>query len=57
MKHLFKCNDCGKYTMKETCGCGNKTSNPKPLKYSPTDGLGNYRRKAKLQEYGDRGLI
>ena len=57
MRHLFKCNNCNKYTMKEICGCGNKTLNPKPMKYSPDDRLNSYRRKAKLQEYAGRGLI
>ena len=57
MKHIFKCNVCNRYTMKEACNCGNKTINPKPLKYSPDDKLGSYRRKAKLDEYKKRGLI
>ncbi|MBS3095992.1 ribosome biogenesis protein [Candidatus Woesearchaeota archaeon] len=57
MRQIFKCNNCNKYTMKDTCDCGNKTRVPKPLKYSPNDGLGSYRRKAKLHEYAERGLI
>ena len=43
--------------MKEVCSCGNKTLNPKPLKYSPDDRLGIYRRKAKANEYAERGFI
>jgi rRNA maturation protein Nop10 len=57
MKHIFKCNACNKYTMKEVCGCGSRTINPKPLKYSPGDKLDNYRRKAKYSEYVSRGLL
>ena len=43
--------------MKETCDCGNKTLIPVPLKYSPNDRLGLYRRRAKLEEYAKRGFI
>jgi len=57
MKHIFKCSICNKYTMKEVCGCGSKTIIPKPLKFTPDDKLSKYRRKAKLGEYADRGLI
>ena len=58
MKHIFKCEDCGKYTMKETCSkCDKKTINPKPAKYDPNDPYGSYRRKAKKQELKKRGLI
>ena len=56
MKHIFKCNSCNKYTMKETCSCGSRTLIPKPLKYTPDDRLGVYRRKAKSEEYSGRGL-
>ena len=57
MKRILKCAKCGKYTMKEICSCGNKTLVAKPLKYSPDDRFGSYRRKAKLSEYAKRGLI
>ncbi len=57
MKHIHKCKDCNKYTMKDVCSCGNKTLVPKPLKYSPDDRLGFYRRKAKLENYELRGLV
>lgn len=43
--------------MKEVCDCGNKTLLANPLKYSPEDKLGFYRRKAKIDEYLSRGLI
>lgn len=57
MRHIFKCNNCNKYTMKEVCSCGSKTLNPKPLKYSPDDKFASYRRKAKLKEYQELGLL
>ncbi len=57
MKHLYKCGSCSKYTMKEICDCGNKTSVPRPLKYSADDRLGAYRRKAKLGEYARKRLV
>lgn len=57
MKHILKCYKCGRYTMKEICSCGNKAFVAKPLKYSPDDKFGSYKRKAKLNEYAERGLI
>ncbi|MDP3765436.1 MAG: nucleolar RNA-binding Nop10p family protein [Nanoarchaeota archaeon] len=57
MRHIFKCNNCNKYTMKETCDCGNKTLLSRPLKYSPYDKFSSYRRRAKLDEYSNRGLL
>jgi rRNA maturation protein Nop10 len=43
--------------MKEICGCGSNTLLSKPLKYSPDDRLGIYRRKAKLEAYKEKDLI
>ncbi len=57
MKRIFKCTKCNKYTMKETCDCGNKTLLSRPLKYTPNDKFAVYRRKAKLGEYARRGLL
>ncbi|MEK6892199.1 MAG: nucleolar RNA-binding Nop10p family protein [Nanoarchaeota archaeon] len=57
MKHIYKCTNCNKYTMKETCECGSATLAPRPLKYDPIDRLGSYRRKAKKDEYIKRELI
>ena len=57
MRHILKCAKCGKYTMNDACSCGNKTSAAKPLKFSLEDRFSSYRRKAKLEEYGKRGLI
>ncbi|MFX1481798.1 MAG: RNA-protein complex protein Nop10 [Promethearchaeota archaeon] len=49
MVHLFKCQDCGEYTLNsKTCPkCGGSVSSPRPPKYSPQDKFGSYRRKAK----------
>lgn len=57
MRHILKCPDCQKYTMKEKCSCGAKTLVSRPLKYTPDDRLAFYRRKAKHDEYIKRGLI
>jgi len=57
MRQIFKCSNCNKYTMKEICDCGNKTTVPRPLKYSPNDRFSSYRRKAKIHEYACRGLL
>ncbi len=43
--------------MKEICDCGNKALLSKPIKYSQDDRLGPYRRKAKIGEYHNRGLL
>jgi len=57
MKHIFKCKICNRYTMKEICSCGSSSSTAKPMKYTLNDKLGYYRRKAKLEEYQNRGLL
>jgi len=47
-KEILKCLKCKVYTLKEFCPkCNNKTSTPKPAKFSPEDRLGKYRRKYK----------
>lgn len=46
MRHIFKCESCGKYTMKEEC-CNQKTIESKPPKYSPQDKYAKYRRQYK----------
>ena len=43
--------------MKEICACGSIALAPKPLKYRPDDKFSSYRRKAKLNEYANKGLI
>ena len=57
MRHILKCQSCGKYTMKEVCGCGGVAVNPKPPKYSPEDPYADYRRKAKRQPLVEKGLL
>ncbi len=51
MPYLYKCTNCGTYTLDEkTCSkCGADVRNPAPPKYSPQDKYGDYRRKAKKQ--------
>lgn len=56
MKHILKCSVCEKYTLKDVC-CGKKTTNPKPMKYSPQDPYGKYRREAKRPKLKKRGLL
>jgi H/ACA ribonucleoprotein complex subunit 3 len=57
MKHILKCKDCGKYTLKEKCECGGTAIENKPPKYSPEDKYADYRRKAKEEEWKKRGYI
>ncbi len=49
MPLLFKCVECGEYTLEERrCPrCGGAVRNPHPAKYSPLDKYGAYRRAAK----------
>jgi len=49
MKHILKCEKCGKYTMKELCSCGSKAITTKPAKFSVDDKYAKYRREAKEQ--------
>lgn len=57
MRHIFKCSKCSKYTMKESCDCGGNGIAARPLKYSADDRLAVYRRKAKAEDYRQRGLV
>ncbi|MBT4174431.1 ribosome biogenesis protein [archaeon] len=47
---ILYCKKCKKFTLKQTCSCGNKTEQPKPAKFSPEDKWGKYRRVAKKQQ-------
>ncbi|NWF96130.1 MAG: RNA-protein complex protein Nop10 [Candidatus Thorarchaeota archaeon] len=49
MTHLYKCVECGEYTLNESkCPrCGGRVRSPEPARYSPTDRYGEYRRRAK----------
>jgi len=45
---IFFCENCRIYTLEKLCPkCNSKTENPKPIKYSPEDKYGKYRRLAK----------
>jgi len=57
MKHILKCEKCGKYTLKEKCECGGKSFIARPPKYSPEDKYGKYRRQVKKPELEKKGLI
>jgi H/ACA ribonucleoprotein complex subunit 3 len=57
MKHILKCQKCGKYVMKESCECGGKALSPIPPKYSPEDKYGEYRRKVKSEDLTKKGLL
>lgn len=57
MKHILKCQQCSKYTMKEDCSCGGKAISPKPPKYSPEDRFASYRREAKKEQLQKEGFL
>jgi len=57
MRHILKCQKCGRYTLSEICECGGKAVENKPPKYSPEDKYGHYRRKAKEEQWKREGLI
>ena len=55
---IRKCTQCGKYTLSPECKlCGCPTVCPIPPRYSPDDRMGDYRRKAILEEYGENGKL
>ena len=56
MKHIMKCVECGKYTMNEKC-CNVNTIKAGPPKFSPEDSYAEYRRKAKMEQFKECGLI
>jgi len=58
MMHIFKCKNCGIYTIKEKCPkCGMETVRPIPPKYSPVDKYGKYRRKFRFESLKEQGFI
>ncbi|MBI4439926.1 RNA-protein complex protein Nop10 [Candidatus Woesearchaeota archaeon] len=58
MKHILKCPQCGKYTLKAGCSsCGIGTEQARPPKYSPGDPYGEYRRAAKKDSHEQQGFI
>lgn len=55
---LRRCPSCGRYTLLDSCGaCGSATICPVPPRYSPEDRMGEYRRRAILEEYGENGKL
>ncbi|MEA2037397.1 MAG: RNA-protein complex protein Nop10 [Nanoarchaeota archaeon] len=58
MNHIFICNSCGTYTMKDKCiKCGEATVRKIPPKYSSDDKYGKYRRQVKSESLKGEGLI
>ncbi|MBS3133014.1 RNA-protein complex protein Nop10 [Candidatus Woesearchaeota archaeon] len=57
MKHMLKCTNCGRYSLKALCSCGGANAIPKPAKFSPEDAYGKYRRQAKQSVLKERGLL
>ncbi|MCD4844046.1 MAG: RNA-protein complex protein Nop10 [Methanosarcinales archaeon] len=48
--HISKCATCSIYTLNDHCpGCGNRTINPRPARFSLEDRYGKYRRLMKVQ--------
>jgi len=55
MKHIYKCPKHG-YTMKVEC-CNKQTIDSKPVKFSPDDKYGKYRREVKEGDRKKKGLL
>jgi len=56
MKHILKCEKCGKFTMNEICGCKNKALNTRPPRYSPNK-FAKYRKEARKTSLKEKGLL
>ena len=48
--NILYCKTCNKFTMKESCSCGEKTITTKPAKFSLDDKWGKYRRISKKEQ-------
>lgn len=57
MNKILYCPTCKKYTLNETCSCGEKSVVRKPPRYSPDDRMGSYRRKARKDDLIKRGML
>lgn len=57
MKRMLRCTSCSRYSLRSMCSCGGTAVSPRPAKFSPEDAYGEYRRKAKREFFGRRGLI
>lgn len=56
--HIYFCKDCKRYTMKEVCPvCNGPAHTSRPPKYSPDDKYAEMKRKAKAEEYREKGYI
>lgn len=53
---ILKCQQCGTYTLNETCSCGGEAATTKPPRYSPGK-YAQYRREAKREELKNKGLL
>jgi len=48
---LRRCTKCGKYTLDDLCqSCSSPTSTPVPVRFSPDDRYGEYRRISVMEE-------
>jgi H/ACA ribonucleoprotein complex subunit 3 len=57
-KHIFICQKCKEYTMQKICPrCNLDSFPPQPAKYSPDDKYAELKRKAKSEDYKEKGLI
>jgi H/ACA ribonucleoprotein complex subunit 3 len=57
MKHILRCQKCGKYTLRDECECGGKAVTTKPPRYSSLSKWAKYRRKARHSELEKKGLL
>ena len=55
MKNLRFCSKCREYTLEIICNkCKNKSISKYPPRFSPQDRYGEYRRKLKKQNMGEK---
>lgn len=57
MVEILQCSSCKTFTMNVHCSCGGSAITIIPVKYSPQDKYGGYRRQAKEAEWRKQGLI
>lgn len=58
MRHIFRCPNCGTYTLKAQCPKDSTaTIPPKPPKYSPEDKYAKYRRQTKEPAWKEKGVL
>lgn len=52
------CPKCDTFTMKDKCNaCGTTSGTVRPPKYSPDDKYAEMKRKAKEEDYKEKGLL